>query len=173
MTTRSPITVRRRAAALARSRAVAVCIIFVVLLLPILYGLLTERSRQSSGTWQNAYAIAALAPALGITAAVLSLAVVLYRRSRPILEIGEVVKIPHSGVSFPLEELDTVQLWSRGATYITLLPDHVPERVPHFLKQVASYSVRLPDDVTPRPFELTELIKARRGEVQIDKLGVL
>lgn len=173
MTMRKPITVRRRAAALARSRAVGVCIVFVVLLVPILYGLLAERARQGPGTWQNAYTLAALAPALGIIAALLSLVVVLHRRSRPILEIGDMVKIPHSGVSFPLRELDTVQLWSQGGTYITLLPEHVPERVPQSRKEVASYSVRLPVDVSPRPFELTELIKNRRAEVQIDKLGVL
>lgn len=173
MTTESSITVRRRTAALARSRAVASCLIFVVLLSPILYGLLAERSRQRTETWQNAYAVAALAPALGIIAAVISLMVVLYRRSRPILQIDDQVRIRHSGISFPLEELSTVQLWSKGGTYVTLLPAHVQDRVQHSRKAVAPYSVRLPDDVTPRPFELAELIKDRRNEVHIDKLGVL
>ncbi|MGP6172677.1 hypothetical protein [Corynebacterium sp. A21] len=173
MTTKNSITVRRRAGALARSRAVPSCIIFVVLLSPILYGLLSERSRQSTEFWQNAYALAALAPALGIIAAVISLVVVLYRRSRPILQIDEQVRIRHSGVSFPMDELGTVQLWSKGGTYVTLLPVYVQERVQQSRKAVAPYSVRLPDDVTPRPFELAELIKAHRNEVHIDKLGAL
>lgn len=164
---------RRRAAALARSRAVTTCALFVLVLAPMAYWLLRERAEQTSETWRNAYALAAAAPALGIAAAVLSLMTVLWRRSRPILRIDDQVRIRHSGVSFPLGELDTVQLWSREATYITLLPEHVGERVQDNARAVAPYSVKLPDDVTPRPFELAELIQQHRAGVRVDKIGSL
>lgn len=167
------ITVRRRATALATSRAVIICVLFVVVLSPILIGLLLERAAQRSDAWVTAYSIAAAAPALGILAAIISLIVVLVRRSRPVLRIGEQVSIPHSGVVFPLTQLHTVQLWSRQKTHIALLPDHVPERVTTDPQAVAAYSVALPRDATPRPFELVELIKNVRPEVRVDKLGTL
>ncbi|MGD7002889.1 hypothetical protein [Corynebacterium halotolerans] len=171
-----PITVRRRAPALARSRAVLICIIFVLVLTPILVGLLAEQADQTAETWSHAYAVAAAAPALGIVLAVLSLVIVLWRKSRPVLVVDDQVRIRHSGVSFPVAELDTVQLWSRGESYVTLLPEHVPQRVgtnPTTRKAVSAYTVGLPHDVTPRPFELAELLQNRKPEVQVDKLGSL
>lgn len=168
------ITVRRSVTALARSRAVVVCAIFVAVLTPILIGLLLERETQANDAWVTAYSVAAIAPALGIVLAIVSLIVVLYRRSRPVLRIGEEVYLPRSGVIFPVSQLATVQLWSSGDSFITLLPDHVPERVgsdPTSRVPVAAYTVRLPQGVTPQPFELAELIQAKRPEVQVDKLG--
>lgn len=168
------ITVRRSVTALARSRAVIVCAVFVAVLTPILIGLLLERETQANDAWVTAYSVAAIAPALGILLAIISLIVVLFRRSRPVLRIGEDVFIPRSGVVFPITQLDTVQLWSSGDSFITLLPDHVPERVganPKTRAPVAAYTVKLPQGVTPQPFELAELIQAKRPGVQVDKLG--
>lgn len=168
------ITVRRSLTTLAQSRAVVSCVVFVVVLSPILIGLLRERAILDSDAWVTAYTVAALAPATGILLAVVSLIVVLFRRSRPVLRISEQVVIPHSGVAFPVEQLATVQLWSSGDSYVTLLPDHVPERVgsdPKTRVAVAAYTVRLPQGVTPRPFELAELIRTHQPDVQVDKLG--
>lgn len=168
------ITVRRSVTALARSRAVVICAVFVAVLTPILIGLLLERETQVNDAWVTAYSVAALAPGLGIALAVVSLIVVLFRRSRPVLRIGEEVFIPRSGVVFPIAQLATVQLWSSGDSFITLLPDHVPERVgsdPKSRAPVAAYTVRLPRGVTPQPFELAELIRAQQPDVQVDKLG--
>lgn len=108
------ITVRRRAAALARSRAVVSCVVFVVVLTPILVGLLVERADQDIASWSWAYALAAVAPALGIVIAVLSLGVVLWRRSRPVLQIDDRVRIRHSGVSFPSRNCKPCSCGHRG-----------------------------------------------------------
>ncbi|AGF73111.1 hypothetical protein [Corynebacterium halotolerans] len=167
------ITLRPSAAHLATSRAVIVCAVFVVGLLPVLAGLLFSASRQTDELWARLYAVAALAPATGVVIALISVVVVLWRRSRPVLRIDGCVTIPHTGVSFPLEELHTVQLWSRGRTFVTLLPGHVDERVPHDRKAVAAYTVAFPAGATPRPFELISLIKEVKPGVKVDKIGSL
>lgn len=174
--TTKTIMVRRRAAALARSRAVVSCVVFVVVLTPILVGLLVERADQNIAPWSWAYAVAAGAPALGIVIAVLSLVVVLWRRSRPVLRIDDHVRIRHSGVSFPVAELATVQLWSQGDSFVTLLPAHVTDRVesgPDARRTLAPYTVRLPRGMSPRPFELGEALQRRRTAIEVDRLGSL
>ncbi len=167
------ITLRSSPTYLATSRAVIICAVFVGGLLPILAGLVVSASRQTDEVWIMAYRIAATAPAAGVLIALASVVVVLWRRSRPVLTIDERVTIPRTGVSFPLDELDTVQLWSRDRTYVTLLPGHVTERVPADRRAVAPYTVAFPAGATPRPFELVTLIRDRKPGINVDKIGSL
>lgn len=167
------ITLRSSPSHLATSRAVIFCAVFIAGLLPVLAGLIISASRQTEELWVLAYRIAAVAPAAGVLIALLSVITVLWRRSRPVLRIDDRVTIPRTGVSFPLEELDTVQLWSRDRTYVTLLPGHVAERVPADRKAVAAYTVAFPSGATPRPIELVGLIREMKPGINVDKIGSL
>lgn len=172
------ITLRPSAAHLARSRAVIIGVIFLVVLAPILLGLLCSARAQADPTLESFYLVATAAPATGMLLSLIMLAVVLHRRSRPTLRIDDRVTLPRTGVTFPLSQLSHIQLYSRPGrgTFLVLLPAHVPERVGRSgedTRALAPYTVRFPEGATPQPFDLVDLIRARVPEVGVDKLGTV
>lgn len=169
------INLRSAATYLARSQAVIVCAVFIIVLAPILVGLAVSASQQNEPTWETLYQVAIFAPAAGMIVALIMLIVVLWRRSRPTLRIDTHVYIPRSGVRFLLTELNHLQLYSRPeqGTFLALLPEHVTAGVTDDPLAVADYIVSFPKGATPRPFELVDLIQARVPHVGVDKLGTL
>lgn len=172
------ISLRASAAHLARSRAVIIGVIFLIVLTPILIGLAYSARAQTDPTLETFYLVATAAPATGMLLALIMLVVVLHRRSRPVLRIDDRVTLPRTGVTFPLSQLSHLQLYSRPGrgTYLVLLPAHVAERVGRpgdDPRALTPYTVRFPEGATPRPFELVELICARVPEVGVDKLGTV
>lgn len=169
------INLRSAAAYLARSKAVIVCAVFILVLAPILVGLVVSARAQNEPTLETLYRVATFAPAGGMIVALIMLIVVLWRRSRPALRIDTHVYIPRSGVRFLLTELNHLQLYSRPeqGTFLALLPAHVTAGVTEDPLAVADYIVRFPKGANPRPFELVDLIQARAPHVGVDKLGTL
>ncbi|RNE49606.1 hypothetical protein [Corynebacterium alimapuense] len=173
-----PITLRCSPLHLATSRAVITCVVFVLALVPILLGLLWSAGNQQQQVVGNLFYLAALAPAMGILISILMLVIVLWRRSRPVLIVGEQIQLISTGVSFPLSQLAHLQLYSKlgQGTFLVLLPEHIPERIGKdsaaFLA-AAPYTVRFPEGPKPKPFEMVELIGQRAPAISVDKLGTL
>lgn len=170
-------TIRLRSSArhLATSRAVVVFFVFVLVMAPIFAGLATSAARQEEDTMSALFYVGAVAPAAGMLIALVMLVVVLWRRSRPVLLIDDRVRLPRTGVSFPLSRLSHLQLYSRPGrgTFLVLLPGHVAERVTGDPTAVEPYTVHFPAGADPQPFELVDLIRERAPEVGVDKLGTL
>ncbi|AJE33775.1 MAG: hypothetical protein GX859_04195 [Corynebacterium humireducens] len=163
------ITLRSAPRHLATSRAVGVFVAFVVLLVPVLLVLLNSAR---TSPWPELHLIAATAPAVGLLLALVMLVIRLRRRSRPVLLVDDHVTLPATGVRFPLERLDHLQLYTRhGVPRLVLLPGHVPERMPS--RAVAPYTVTFPEGANYLPYELVDLLRGRAGDVGVDKLGTV
>lgn len=158
------ITLRSTPRHLATSRAVG-----VFAFLPVLLGLVWSAR---TSPWPELHLAASVAPAGGLLAALVMLVVRLRRRSRPVLLIDDHVTLPATGVRFPLERLDHLQLYTRaGAARLVLLPEHVTERVPS--RAVEPYTVTFPAGANHLPYELVDLVRGRVGQVGVDKLGTI
>ncbi|ALC06476.1 hypothetical protein CDES_10500 [Corynebacterium deserti GIMN1.010] len=169
------VKVRTGVAALMRSKAMWTCVLFVLVCLPFLLFFLVEWN-DSEGTMRTLYGIAAALPGLGLVAAVASMCVVWWRRRQAVLVIDDHVKIPRTGVSFALSDLDTVQLWSdAGArSHVALLPRHVGERVnTSGVASIEPYMVTFPSGADPQPFELAEMLVERKPDIAVERLGRL
>ncbi|WP_080793833.1 hypothetical protein [Corynebacterium pacaense] len=169
------IRVRTSRRELLHSRAMKTCLLFVMVCVPFLLFFLFSME-DSEGTWRTLYGVAAAAPGFGTAVAVVSMAVVWWRRRQAVLIIDGQVRIPGSGVEFPLSELRTVQLWSGpGPTSsVALLPAHVTERAQRDgVRPIAPYVVSFPKGSTPRPFELVELLLELHPDLGVERLGVL
>lgn len=163
------ITLRAAPRHLATSRLVVVFVIFVACMVPVLVGLLTLTR---TSPWPELALLAALAPAAGLLLAVVSFVPRVWRCSRPVLLIDDHVTLPATGIRFPLENLDHLQVYSRGGTpRLVLLPAHVDERVPS--RAVDPYTVTFPAGANYQPYELVDLVRGRAGEVGVDKLGAI
>lgn len=159
---------------LASSKFFVIFVVFVLVMTPIFLGLYFSARSHSDSTLTWLYLLASAAPAAGMLIALLMLVITLWRRTRPVLLIDAAqVTIVRTGVSFPLDELAHVQLYSRPreGTFLVLLPQHVGERVQHDPTAVAPYTVRFPDKASPRPFELVDILRARVPGLNVDKLG--
>lgn len=160
---------------LLKSTAMRTCVIFVIICAPLLLFFLSSME-DSDGTLFILYGIAAAAPGFGIIAAVLSVAVVWWRRRQAVLIVDEQVHIPSTGIEFPLSDLHTVQLWSdrTARSWVALLPSHVMQRADtDGVRAVAPYVVGFPRGSTPRPFECVELLLQRHPELIVERLGIL
>lgn len=169
------VKVRTGTRALLRSRAMMLCVLFVLICTPFLLYFLTEW-RAAEGPMRTLYAVAAAAPGCAVAAALLSMALLWWRRRQAVLIIDEQVRVPRSGVAFPVSELGTVQLWSDRSprAYAALLPRHVRQRAQHEgVASIRPYVVEFPQGSDPQPFELAEIIAQRHPGVRIEKLGVL
>lgn len=156
-------------------RPLVVGVVFVVVMAPILIGLLVSSATVEQPMWSMLYLIAATAPAAGMLIALLMLAVVLWRRTRPLLLIDDHVTLRPTGIRFPLQDLAHLQLYTlpeRG-TFLVLLPAHVTERFPQQPRAVAPYTVKFPDGGRLQPMELVDLIVQRVPRVGVDKQGTV
>lgn len=156
-------------------RPVVVAVVFLVVMAPILVGLLVSSYTVEQPTWSTLYLVAATAPAVGMLIALLMLAVVLWRRSRPLLLVDDHVTLKPTGIRFPLPELHHLQLYTLPGqgTFLVLLPEHVPERFPQDPRAVAPYTVKFPEGGRPQPMELVDLIVRRAPWVGVDKQGTV
>lgn len=175
----APIKVTSRFSALLRSPAARTLVILTVLLAPLTWFLYREFEEATNSTIRALYAVGVAAPACGIVVAVLSFIAFVIRRRRIVLEVGEQVTIPGTGVSFPLAELGTLQLFSKnGYSYMALLPVHVTERLTAQSARsgqhhVHGYIVEFPAQPTIHSFELADVIVAAHGDVRVEKIGAV
>lgn len=169
------VKVRTGVPALMRSKAMFTCILFVLMCAPfLLFFLIALQSAE--GTMHTLYLVAATLPGCGIVAAIGSMCVVWGRRRQAVLIVDDQVRIPGSGISFAIEELDTVQLWSdlKSGSYMALLPHHIKERVNVTgVHSVQPYIVNFPSGAQPQPFELAEILLSEKPELNLDRLGRL
>lgn len=175
----APIKVTSRFSALLRSPAARTLVVLTVLLAPLTWFLYREFEEATNSTIRALYAVGVAAPACGIVVAVLSFIAFLIRRRRVVLEVGDTVSIPATGVSFPLAELGALQLFSKnGYSYMALLPAHVAERLTTSTARsgqhhVHGYIVEFPAHPTIHSFELADLIVAAHGNVRVEKIGAV
>lgn len=165
-------TIRLRSSA---RRPVVVGVVFLVVMAPILIGLLVSSATAEQPTWSTLYLVAATAPAAGMLIALLMLAVVVWRRTRPLLLVDDHVHILPTGIRFPLQDLAHLQLYTlpgRG-TFLVLLPEHVTERFPQDPRAVAPYTVKFPEGGRPQPMELVDLLMRRAPWTGVDKQGTI
>lgn len=168
------IALRPSATSLITSKLFIVFAVFVLVMAPIFLGLYSAARSHSDDRLAWLYLLASAAPAAGMLIAFLMLISRIWKRTRPALLIDDQrVTLPRTGVSFPLEQLAHLQLYSRPTegTFLVVLPHHVSERVQRHPEAVAPYTVRFPDGSTPQPFELVELLRARVPGLSVDKLG--
>lgn len=169
------VKVRTGTRALLTSRAMMICVLFVLMCLPFLLYFLNGWS-EGTGTMRTLFAIATIAPACGLIAALGSMLVVWLRRRKAVLVVGDQVHIPRTGVSFPIAELAAVQLWSDRTprSYVALLPAHVTERAETTgVRSIQPYVVRFPEGAEPPPYELADLLMERNSGITVTRLGAL
>lgn len=169
------VKVRTGTRALLTSRAMMTCVLFVLMCLPFLLYFLNGWN-EGTGTMRTLFGIAAVAPACGLVAALGSMLVVWWRRRKAVLVVGDQVHILRTGVSFPIAELATVQLWSDRTprSYVALLPAHVTERAETTgVRSIQPYVVALPRGVEPPPYELADLLMERNSGITVTRLGAL
>lgn len=165
--------VRTGIPALMRSRAMWTCAFFVLFCVPFLAFFLVEWN-QADGTLKNLYGLAASLPACGLVVAVASMCVVWGRRRKAVLVVDQQINIPKSGVSFALQELETVQIWSdqHAHSHVALLPGHIEERITTAdVAALAPYIVTFPPGSDPQPYELAEILLSRKPDIKLDRLG--
>lgn len=165
------IALRSSVRHLAGSRVVLTGVALLLLLTPVALGM-WRAAGSVEGLLSEVFRVAALVPAAGIVFTVVMLIRALWVRTRPVLRIGTHVSLPRSGVRFPVEQLDTLQLYRQGDRIrLVLLPAHVSERYPQDPLAVDPYTVTFPDGATPMPYELVELVRRRVPGVGVEKLG--
>lgn len=163
------VTVRTSTAALLKSKATKICAVFVVFMAVLLAVLLIGRPDED-GVLRNLFSVAALAPAVGILAAIVSLLALSYKRRRPVLVIDSHVRVPHSGVYFPLSDLAILRISRRGNhSLATLVPRHLVEAGEAGSNDLGAYTIEFPQGPEPRPFELVDLLKAQVPGLVVEK----
>lgn len=159
------VTVRTAASSLAHSRATKTAIVFVAFMLFMSVVLLAGRPAEA-GVLRTLFGVAALLPALGIVASIVSLAVVYRKRRQPVLIIDTHVRIPHSGVRFPLADLAELHIFRNGArSYAELIPQHLVGTT----EDRSPYTIEFPAFPEPQPFELAEILTARVPGLLVSK----
>lgn len=169
------VKVRTGIPALMTSKAMMICVLFVLVCLPFLFYFIVAWD-EATGTWRTLYAIAAAAPACGVLAAVLSMITVWVRRRKAVLVVDDSINIVHSGVHFPVSDLTRVQLWSDHArhSFMAFLPSHISERVESDgVSSIKPYVVTFPEGAAPQPFELVEHLLETHHTLEVDRLGRL
>ncbi|MFP7364320.1 hypothetical protein SFC07_00835 [Corynebacterium callunae] len=170
----SAVKVRTGIPALVTSKAMMICVVFVLICLPFLIYFMVAWN-DATGTWRTLYAIAAAAPGCGVLAALLSMCAVWLRRRKAVLVVDDFINIVHTGVHFPVSELARVQLWSdiRGS-YAAFLPAHIGERVERDgVASIKPYVVAFPEGADPQPFEVVEFLLEDHPALEVDRLGRL
>lgn len=184
----STLRVRTSYATIARSRAVAIFVVFVLCMSPLTIGFLGARASVANDTLRLLYAISAVLPALGIMVAAGSLLVVVWRRRKVILELGSEVYIVRTGVRLKVSDLRRIQTWTRDRatagvhTYLALIPEHIDvqmgarptnETGSGAPRELDAYVAEFPSGTNPNVFEVVELIKTENPRVTVEKLGNL
>ncbi|MCQ9343191.1 hypothetical protein [Corynebacterium kozikiae] len=162
------IEVRTSPAAIARSKATVLCIAFIVVMAPLAWMFLAARSG-NGGVLDTLFTFAGVLPLVGIAIAVISWIVLTIKRRKPVLKIDEHVRILHSGVRFPTEQLRELHLYSEhGRSYMRLLPEHaLGERT-----GLAPYTVEFPQGAVPRPYEVAQALVVKHPGIKVDKIGI-
>lgn len=169
------VKVRTGTKALVTSKAMMTCVLFVLICVSFLLYFFIAWT-DATGTMRTLVGIAAAAPACGLIAALGSMLVVWLRRRKAVLVVGETVIIPRTGISFPVADLATVQLWSDRSprSYVALLPAHVRERANTTgVRSIQPYVVEFPKGAQPQPFEFADILLERKGDITVDRLGAL
>lgn len=158
------------------SKPVRVCLVFLIFLIPVALVLwFPGRGGSGDGQLSLLYNIALVAPATGILVALLSLVAAVWRATRPVLRIDDRVHLPRTGVTFPLAELDRIELYVREGSHLALLPRHLgPEvSVRAVPKAVASYTVRFPEEANWQPVELADELRRRVPGLTVHNHGTM
>lgn len=169
------VKVRTGTKELVTSKAMMTCVLFVLICVPFLLYFLTGWN-DATGTMRTLFGIATAAPACCLMAALGSMLVVWLRRRKAVLVVGETVTIPRTGISFPVADLATVQLWSDRSprSYVALLPAHVRERADTTgVRSIQPYVVEFPKGAQPQPFEFADILLERKSDITVDRLGAL
>lgn len=154
-------------------------LILVAALLPIAWLLFSAGADNAEGNVGILYRAAALVPLAGAAFAMAALAVILGRRSRPVLRVGpKEVFIARTRTRFASDQLARVEVFSQPGDqdFMALLPASQVQlgrsaaRDRHVIKD---YLVAFPEGANYRPFELAELLGTTFPGVEVVKLGSL
>lgn len=184
--TMSVLRVRASYASIATSRPAITFLVFVIAMGPLAFGFLSAFSGVTNTTLRLLYGMSAALPLLGLLFAIVSLIVVVFRRRRTVLELGEEIHIVRTGVRLDPQQLECMQTWTRDfgpagvRSYLALIPGHIDARMgAHPVQETANgaprelqaYVAEFPPHVHPNVFEVVEYIRGNNPQVTIEKLG--
>lgn len=172
-----PIRVTSDFGALLRSPAARALGLLILVLAPLTWFLYRSLQVTENETLRTLYGLGVAAPAGGIVVAVFSFLGYLIRRRRTVLKVGEQVTLPRTGVDFALQDLDALQLFSKGgSSYLALIPAHVSERLTSASARsgdhkLGGYIVEFPERPNLQTYEVADRIHQWRPAVTIEKIG--
>lgn len=165
--------------ALLRSPAARTLGLLILILGPLTWFLYQSLEGTDNGTLRLLYGLGVAAPACGIVVAVFSFLGFLVRKRRVVLNVGEQVSLPRTGIDFALSDLGTLQLFTKdGASYLVLLPSHVLERLTAATARsgehkLDGYIVEFPERPNFQTYEVADKIRHANPAVQIEKIGAV
>lgn len=165
--------------ALLRSPAARTLGLLIVVLAPLTWFLYRSLQATQNETLRLLYGLGVAAPACGIVVAIFSFLGYLVRKRRTVLKVGEQVSLPRTGVDYPLQELDSLQLFTKdGVSYLALFPAHVRERLTAATARsedhkLDGYIVEFPARPNLQTFEVADRIQQVLPSVRIEKIGAV